>query len=39
MVTGAEGDTVGRFGLILGKFLGFGLLWYRSRYVHQHVVG
>jgi hypothetical protein len=31
---GAEGDTVGRFGLILGMFLGFILLWYRSRHVH-----
>ena len=30
---GAEGDMVGRFGLILGMFLGFGLLWYRSRYL------
>ncbi|SRR5579859_845662 len=37
MGTGAEGDTVGRFGLILGMFLGFGLLWYRSRHVHHHV--
>jgi len=35
---GAEGDTVGRFGLILGMFLGFGLLWYRSRHA-QGVVG
>ena len=31
---GAEGDTVGRFGLILGMFLGFGLLWYRSRHAN-----
>jgi hypothetical protein len=30
---GAEGDMVGRFGLILGMFLGFGLLWYRSRHM------
>jgi len=29
---GAEGDMVGRWGLILGMFLGFGLLWYRSRH-------
>jgi hypothetical protein len=35
MVSGAEGDTVGRFGLILGMFLGFALLWYRSRHVHH----
>jgi hypothetical protein len=32
--SGAEGDTVGRFGLILGMFLGFALLWYRSRHAH-----
>jgi hypothetical protein len=31
-VGGAEGDMVGRWGLILGMFLGFGLLWYRSRH-------
>jgi len=29
---GAEGDSVGRLGLILGMFLGFALLWYRSRH-------
>lgn len=34
--SGAEGDSVGRSGLILGMFLGFVLLWYRSR--HTHVV-
>jgi len=33
---GAEGDTVGRLGLILGMCLGFALLWYRSR---QHAQG
>jgi hypothetical protein len=33
---GAEGDTVGRIGLILGMCLGFALLWYRSR---QHAHG
>lgn len=31
-MSGAEGDMVGRWGLILGMFLGFGLLWYRSRH-------
>lgn len=36
-VNGAEGETVGRFGLILGMFLGFALLWYRSR--HTNGVG
>lgn len=38
VANGAEGDTVGRFGLILGMFLGFGLLWYRSRH-SQGVAG
>jgi hypothetical protein len=33
MVT-AEGDTVGRFGLILGMFLGFAILWYRSKHIN-----
>jgi hypothetical protein len=31
--SGAEGDSVGRSGLILGMLLGFALLWYRSRQV------
>jgi len=33
--SGAEGDSVGRFGLIMGMFLGFAMLWYRSRHVAQ----
>jgi hypothetical protein len=31
----AEGEGVGRVGLILGMFLGFALLLYRSRYVNR----
>jgi hypothetical protein len=34
---GAEGDSAGRYGLILGMFLGFGLLWYRSRHINNGI--
>jgi Zinc finger, C3HC4 type (RING finger) len=35
----AEGDSVSRLGLILGMFLGFGLLLYRSRFQSHGIAG